>query len=146
MFVLHHVESIKCIGGGEKLYSFRKKKMKSLTIQGFCSSLLWHWTHSRKQSCSRMAMRREKHNFPFTPEFSDGHVSLYSSSLTQRSYARIVDYTCKNIWRGEAGHSSLNSCIWQHCLHLCKFHKKAGHTRRRKPTIIFCSNIYGRHS
>ena len=44
-----------------------------------------------------MAMRREDDNFPFTPEFSDGPVLPYSSSLTQRPYARVVYYTCKNI-------------------------------------------------
>lgn len=59
-----------------------------------------------------MAMRREDDNFPFRPEFSDGLLLPYSSSLTQRPYARVVYYTRKHIRKAEVGHSSLNSCIW----------------------------------
>lgn len=93
--------------------SLQKETMKSQTVplEGFHSSPLWHWVHCRRQSCNRMATRREKDNFPFTPEFSDGHVLLYSSSLIPRSYVRVLYYTCKNIWKAEIERSSLNSCI-----------------------------------
>lgn len=74
--------------------SLQKERMKSLTVplQGFSSTPHHYGTEciAEKKCCNRMVTRREKDHFSLMPKFRNVHILLYSSSVLQRPYARVI--------------------------------------------------------